>query len=976
MSLLHAASATMSPYLFLQPTQIWPPSQDSAPFIVSLWVILISFLYTTFFREDRCAVFEELRKKRCEAKMTTIKNMVFLENARLGKLATQKNAKENGGVAKENGADDILCEMDKPPTAEHVFDVCFERVEDEPAAVALSFPENDPWYLRGITLLKRRVQAEMEEAKTQTQKAQSMAYSMKVSKEDQITMDYQDGEKLAKMIEFCKEDALKHFGFLSSHGAHLTVTEEPIKGVSLSHFDKAYINGATEVMMLERDVFLGAERLLDEVRVAHRNALMFIFDIFWPVMPTYALAIFFLLVARTFEAPLWAYSLPRYKNSVAQINPNASEGDFGYGPDLLKEAEGHAVLFIVGFLFSRPIEMLASSYGDRAGKMFSEPLRKAVMGAIMKQDTEFFDFNSSSVLQERLNRDTDDLVNDLLWLPRQTIEFIFRVIQRVVTLYFVAPAMLWACLSFNVPLFTIIILATSRPLNRFYSQRDRSSETSQAETLEILQNILTVRQFSMEEKERSKYSLGNLSRGVFEGRIRVLESLTHNLRFVVHMVGEIYVIYTALCLCVEGKVEVSDAIVASTVGMWLQHDMKNLMEVIPKFLKITKPIYRVTTLLACKPRIENDPNNEKSNLLKPECFEGRIEFKDVTFSYPKERQKMILNGLSFTAEPGQKVAFVGKAGCGKSTSMDLLQRFYNRTGGEIRIDGKLIEKYDTNTLRRHCGVVSQTNVLFARSIYENIVYGMDDPPGPESERFLEVCKMAEAWEFIVKFANKQYTMIGEKGARLSGGQKQRIAIARVIIRQPTFLFLDEATSALDAINEKAVQIALDDMLSKFQGVAIVVAHRLTTICNCDKIIVMGDDGTKVEEGTHSELLKVPKQTDEKGRPVVGPGLYHTLWDTQQVEGAKGGLDSDGKDLRQRILAQEEELKDLRRELAWSQVESNVREQKQQIFIKPALARSLTHMHSSLAPCERESMPAPKMVRCRSQDSTDIFEGRV
>merc|ERR1711959_551323 len=137
--------------------------------------------------------------------------------------------------------------------------------------------------------------------------------------------------------------------------------------------------------------------------------------------------------------------------------------------------------------------------------------------------------------------------------------------------------------------------------------------------------------------------------------------------------------------------------------------------------------------------------------------------------------------------------------------------------------------------------------------------------------------------------------------KLSGGQKQRIAIARVIIRQPTFLFLDEATSALDAINEKAVQQALDKMLAKFNGVAIVVAHRLTTICNCDKIIVMGDDGTKVEEGTHEQLLRVPKRVDAEGTPIVGPGLYHTLWDTQQVEGTNNGKYlEEAKDLREQL----------------------------------------------------------------------------
>lgn len=416
----------------------------------------------------------------------------------------------------------------------------------------------------------------------------------------------------------------------------------------------------------------------------------------------------------------------------------------------------------------------------------------------------------------------------------------------------------------------------------------------------------------MEAEEEDKYALGNLHKGIYESRIRVLETLTHMLRHISHMGGEIYVIYVALVLAVGGEAATADAIVASTVGMWLQHDFKGLLEEIPKLLKVMKPVRRVAAILSCKPRIEQDSRNPNPKLRRPvNGFVGNIEFKSVTFAYPSERQKQVLNGLSFTAESGQKVAFVGKAGCGKSTSMDLLQRFYNCTGGEISIDGHPIEEYDTNFLRKHCGIVSQENVLFARSIYENVVYGMTNPPGPESDEFIDVCKKAMAWQFIQNFPQKQYTQIGAKGVKLSGGQKQRIAIARVIIRQPTFLFLDEATSALDAINEKAVQAALDEMLTKFQGVAIVVAHRLTTICNCDKIIVMGDDGTKVEEGTHEELMKAPKQVDSKGEPVAGKGLYHTLWDTQQME----GTDTGEHGLKEQLLQKEQEITELKKELA-------------------------------------------------------------
>jgi len=964
MSILDKSAAALAPLLFLQPSQLWPPSEESAPFILSLWVVLVTYFFTVFFKKDKNVTFDAFMVQRRVTKLATIKNLVFLEDRRIAKLAAKKASKSDAS------ADDILDESETPPMAEDVFNVIFERVEGEPAARALNISESDPWYLRAVTLLKRRVRAELEEALAHTQDAQRLVYSMDLGKDDQITLDYQDGEKLAKVVHFIREDAVKHFG------CHLATSEED-PGVELDHFDQLYTSGVATLPLLEEGALQKAEQVLNEIRAQHRNALMFIFDIFRPVMPTYLLAIFFMLVARAFEAPLWAHSMPRYKNAVAMINPNALAGEFGFGPDILKGAEGHAVLFIVGFLFSRPIEMLAGSYGDRAGKAFSAPLRRAVMGAIMKQDSEFFDFNSSAVLQERLNRDTDELVENLLWLPRQTIEFIFRVIQRVITLYFIAPAMLWACLSFNVPLFTVIILATSVPLERLREQCNRSGEDSSAETLMILQNIMTVRQFSMERKEKDKYSLGNLSRGVFEERIRVLESLAHNARFFFHILGELFVIYTALCLCVDGKAEVGDAVVASTVGMWLQHDFKNLMEVIPKLLKMMKPVHRITALLACKPRIENDPSCQHVSKLRPKRFEGHIEFKDVTFSYPKERQKCVLNGLSFTAEPGQKVAFVGKAGCGKSTSMDLLQRFYNRTGGEIRLDGKLIEMYDTNTLRLHCGVVSQTNVLFARSIYENIVYGMDDPPGPESDRFIEVCKLAEAWEFIVKFGNKQYTMVGEKGARLSGGQKQRIAIARVIIRQPTFLFLDEATSALDAINEKAVQQALDDMLSKFRGVAIVVAHRLTTICNCDKIVVMGDDGTKVEEGTHEDLLKKPKRIGADGKPIVGPGLYHALWDTQQIGGANTELENpEMLELQMKLLTQERELNKLR-EQAFSRLSMNGEKHsaaESSMYPKTALTRSKSAVD---APNIFDGMTVPKLLRHRSNphDRRCYFRGQ-
>ena len=592
MTFLQNVAEYTAPFLFLRPTQMWPISFESAPFLVTLWMCLVIIL-SRFFVTKKDSAHERAKKKRYDTKMKTLKNLIFMEETR---LANEEKKRDKEGCKKEKSVHDVFCPEDQPPTAKYVYDILFERVEEEPIDKAIGIPKDDPWFLRAVILLKQQMQLEVEEAKNYTSKAQGLLItsSMKVTKEDQLTADHKDGEKLAKLLEFVKENYEKKF--VKQFGKTVQIPDK-VDGVSLRYFDAHYLgkDSATQFKMLDSTGLAAAEKVLAKVRTAQRNALMFIFDILRPVLPTYGMALLFMIFARAFEAPLWAQSLPAYKASIARINPNATAGEFGFGPEILQSAQGHMILFIVGFLFSRPVEMMASSLGDKAARDFSGPLRKAVMGAIMKQDTEYFDFNPSAMLQERLNRDTDELVENMLWVPRRILEFFFRVIQRMVTLYFVAPSMLWACLSFNVPLFAIIVIATREALQRLYGQRARSSESATTDTLEILQNIHTVRQFSMEKEEHSKYTLGNTTRNIFESRIRVIESFTHNMRFVSHIAGEIYVIYIALKLAVDGKAAVSDAIVASTVGMWLQHDMKNLLNQVPKLFKIMKPVYRLVS---------------------------------------------------------------------------------------------------------------------------------------------------------------------------------------------------------------------------------------------------------------------------------------------------------------------------------------------------------------------------------------------
>mmetsp|Transcript_13741 Transcript_13741/g.55076 ORF Transcript_13741/g.55076 Transcript_13741/m.55076 type:complete len:995 (-) Transcript_13741:164-3148(-) len=266
--------------------------------------------------------------------------------------------------------------------------------------------------------------------------------------------------------------------------------------------------------------------------------------------------------------------------------------------------------------------------------------------------------------------------------------------------------------------------------------------------------------------------------------------------------------------------------------------------------------------------------------------QGNIELKDVMFTYHARPDRLVLNGLNLTIEAGTTVALVGESGCGKSTTMQLLERFYDPQGGSVTLDGVELSEMNVQWLRGQIGLVSQMPTLFAMSIRDNIALGgrvevVDTEAGrevrrvePSLEEVMEAAKLANAHEFIKKLPEGYDTVIGDRGAQLSGGQKQRVAIARALVRNPKILLLDEATSALDTASERVVQEAIDK--AQEGRTVVLIAHRLSTIKNADKIAVF-EDGAVKELGTHEELFAKEN------------GIYSNLVKLQQIsdEGNEG-----------------------------------------------------------------------------------------
>ncbi|XP_063448841.1 ABC transporter B family member 1-like [Mytilus trossulus] len=500
------------------------------------------------------------------------------------------------------------------------------------------------------------------------------------------------------------------------------------------------------------------------------------------------------------------------------------------------------IIYVVGSIFA----FFRSWLFTLAGQSFVSRLRKKLFAQIIEQEVAFFDENRTGELCNRLASDTQVLQNAATVNISMLVRYIFQLVGSLGFMFYLNAALTGVLLAV-VPFVSISAVRYGKFVQKM--QKKFQDKLGDAGTVaeETLSSVRTVRSFSGEAKTvnnygkeiNESYDIGKklaLASGGFQGLIGLLAQ------------GAI-----ALCLWYGGKLVYDEAHgkhTGLTPGV-LTSFLLYTLQVAMAFALMSSLYGDFMSALGASTRIfgllERTPGIQNENGMVPAQLTGRVQFKNVCFTYPSRPESEVLKSICFTVEPGEMVALVGPSGGGKSTIVNMIERFYDPSAGTIYLDDYDLKELDPQWFRKKISMVSQEPTLFACSIKENIAFGVN----ADISEVEAAAKQANAHEFIQTFEKGYDTLVGERGVRLSGGQKQRIAIARALIMNPKLLLLDEATSALDAESEHLVQEAIDRAMKS--RTVIVIAHRLSTVRNASKVIVI-DKGSIAENGTHDELI--------------------------------------------------------------------------------------------------------------------------
>ena len=584
------------------------------------------------------------------------------------------------------------------------------------------------------------------------------------------------------------------------------------------------------------------------------KVISYVLPYLWPegdswIKKRVTLALFFLIIAK-----IVGVLIPFFYKEAVDILANDLDNSgaiFGLGAISLTVIYAFAKLMNVGFQQLRDI--LFAPVGQRALRQLAietfTHLHNLSLSYHLSRKT-----GALSRVIERGVKGVDFLLRFLLF---SIVPLFLELLMTAMILFFVFDVRFLVIVLATIIVYFFFTFCVTEWRVKIRKVMNAQDADANQKAVDSLLNYETVKYFSAEDREISRY--GSAIKRFEQASLKTLYSLSF-LNFGQSMfisLGLMSVMLLAVLGVFNGKMTVGDFVMVNAYMLQITMPLNFLGTIYREKRQSIVDMSEMFQLLEHKIEVLDKPR-AKDLIIK----EGIVEFKNVSFSYEKERQ--ILNNISFSVKKGETLGIVGQSGSGKSTIARLLFRFYDLTDGNISIDGQNISNVTQKSLRTKIGMVPQDIVLFNDSIFYNLAYGKSDATIMEVE---EVAKSVKMHEFIMSLPYGYDTTVGERGLKLSGGEKQRIGIARTLLKNPSLMILDEATSALDTLTENEVQSSFFNYSSK--KTTIIIAHRLSTIFRADIIIVL-ENGVMIEKGTHKELIMLN-------------GNYAAMWSKQSQE---------------------------------------------------------------------------------------------
>jgi len=508
-----------------------------------------------------------------------------------------------------------------------------------------------------------------------------------------------------------------------------------------------------------------------------------------------------------------------------------------------------SILIITVFTFKNIFKYLGAVVSTRLEEGVIKSIRDNIFTRLVNLSLDYFTAARQGNLISIITNDVATLNSTTLNSFTTVIREFIQVLLFLFLLLSISPLLTFA--AFSTSIISIFLIRLTVKFLRRYAERMQIAMADYTSTMnETIGGIRVVKAFNNENSSIDKFKK--------DTNKYVISAIKH--KKIIEIIPSINELFAIIALCVVlfigGSQVLNNELQPEKLMLFLFSLFSIMSPISTIFNSLSKFQHGIVAAERIFSIIDKEPS-VKSGSKKINSFNNKITIENLDFAY---KDDLVLNNINIEIPKGKKIALVGASGSGKSTLLDLIIRFFEPTRGTIYLDGIDIKEFDINSYRNLFGIVSQESILFNDTIANNISFGIN----ASKEEIINASKQANAYKFIANLPNGFDTKIGDRGVTLSGGERQRIAIARAILRNPDILLFDEATSALDSENEKIVQSAIEQNLK--DKTAIIVAHRLATIIDCDEIFVF-DNGKIVEKGTHTELLK----TD---------GIYAKLYNIQ------------------------------------------------------------------------------------------------